>query len=148
MGELAQPLLAIEEQPKECRLEEEREHAFHRQRLPDHATSRSRKMRPIGAELEFHRNPSHDSQHKVDSEYLRPEPGGLVVVLVVLPECHRLQKDDQRCKTHCELGKQVVICDRECKMKAMYEVCAIHGMPRGDNAILALFQGLRGHSRT
>src|SRR5438309_8153843 len=59
-------------------LQEEGEHAFHRQRLSDDATGVFGKVRPIRSELEFHRNSGHDADREIQSENLGPKSDGLV----------------------------------------------------------------------
>ena len=57
----AQALLAVQEQAQEGRLQKEGEHAFHGQCLADHASGKTREVRPVRAELKFHRNSGHDA---------------------------------------------------------------------------------------
>ena len=61
-------LFAKQEQPQEGRLEEERKHAFHGQRLADHTAGGPRELRPIGAELKLHGNSGDHTHNEVDPE--------------------------------------------------------------------------------
>ena len=51
-------------------------------------------MGPVGAELKFHRDAGHHSQHEVDAEYARPEPGCLVVDLLFAAQTQSLEDYD------------------------------------------------------
>ena len=115
----AQPLLAVEEQPEEGRFQKEGEAAFHGQGLSDDAAGEAREMRPVGAELEFHRDSGHHADDEVDAENLRPEAGGPVVALVVGLERQSFQNHDQRRQSHGQLRKQVVIGHRERELQAV-----------------------------
>ena len=75
----AEPLLAEEEQAEERRLGEEGEHALHRQRLADDAAGVAGEARPVGAELELHRDAGDDADGEVEPEDARPEAGDVVV---------------------------------------------------------------------
>ena len=68
----AQPLFAKQEQAQETRFQEEREHAFHGQRLADHAAGGPGEPRPVRAELEFHGDAGHHAHGEVDGEDLAP----------------------------------------------------------------------------
>ena len=122
----AQALLAIKEKPEECRLQKEREAAFHGQRLPDHPAGEAREVRPVGAELKFHRNASHHADDEIDAEDFCPEAGGLIVALVARLERDGFQDHDQRRQSHGQLREQVVIRDRKGKLQAVDQECAIH----------------------
>ena len=50
--------------PRKRRLEEEREHALHRERVPDDAAGVPREARPVGAELELHRDAGDDADRR------------------------------------------------------------------------------------
>ena len=121
-----QSLLAIQEQSEKRRFQEEGEHAFHGERLADDSTGKAREVRPVRPELKFHRNAGHHANHEVDPENARPEPGGLVISLVVAPEGKRLQHHDQGRQPHRELRKQVVKSDGEGEVQAVNQKCAIH----------------------
>src|SRR5579863_5538073 len=69
----AEAFLAVEEESQECRLEKESEHAFHGQSLPDHPSGKTREVRPVRAELEFHGDAGDDAKKEVDAEDPRPE---------------------------------------------------------------------------
>src|SRR5580692_3925735 len=84
-------------------------------------------MRPVSAELKFHRNARHHSEHEVDAKNARPEPRRLVVDFIIAAQPQRLQHHNQWCKSHGELWKQVVKGDREGKVQAVNQERAIHG---------------------
>src|SRR5271157_3482682 len=126
MHSFAEPLLAVEEQPQERRLQEEGETAFHGQGLSDDAASKAGEMRPVGAELEFHRDSGYYANDKVDTENLRPEAGSPVITLVVCLERQSLQNHDQRRQSHRQLREQVVIGHSERELQAVDQECAIH----------------------
>src|SRR3974390_3358555 len=90
-------------------------------------------MRPVGAELEFHRNAGHDAEHEVNAEDSSPEAGALVIHRVVTSQCNRLEHHDEQGQAHGQLWKQVVEggCKREAE--AVYNKCAIH-MPLVGNS--------------
>ena len=119
MHPLAQPLFAVEEQPEEGRFQEEGEAAFHGQGLSDDAAGEAREVRPVSAELEFHRYAGHHADDEVDAENLCPEAGGLVVAFIVGFERQGFQDHDQRRQSHGQLWKQVVIGHRERELQAV-----------------------------
>src|SRR5580700_7297729 len=69
----AQPFLAPDHCPDHGTFQEEGEHAFHGQRLPDEITGKFGETRPVGAELKFHRDAGNDTDGKVDAKNPRPE---------------------------------------------------------------------------
>ena len=90
--DLAQPLLAEQEQPQESSTPGRR-----RTSPPSPASARSRrpplrKSRPVGAELEFHRDSGDDAEREVDAENPRPEARRAIVVLVVGAQRQRLRR--------------------------------------------------------
>ena len=89
-------------------------------------------MRPVSAELKFHRDTRNYSHHKVDPENARPEPGCLVIAFVIVTQRHGLEIDDQRCDAHRQLREQVMEGDGKGKVQAVNQQCAIHesGSPR------------------
>src|SRR3954466_8267687 len=74
----SEPFLAEDQGADERALQEEREHAFHGQRLANDTAGILRKVGPVRSELEFHRNPRDHTDGKIKSEYLGPKPDGLV----------------------------------------------------------------------
>ena len=90
-----------------------------REGLADHAPGKARKVRPVRAELKFHRDPGNDSKHEVDTKDPGPETRGLMVSLVVAAKTKGLEHYDERREPHRELGKEVVKGDSEGKMQAM-----------------------------
>ena len=105
VGARAELLLSIEKETQERRFQEEREHAFHGQRLANHAASKAREMGPVSAELEFHGNAGYHAEHEVDAEDARPEACRLVISLIVAPETQALEHHDEWRQSHGELGK-------------------------------------------
>ena len=81
--------LAKKKKSQKCGLEKKRKNAFHGEGLSDHSTGSSRELRPVSAELKFHRDSRYDSNQKINGEYLRPEAGGFVVALVLVPKSDR-----------------------------------------------------------
>ena len=71
--------------------------------VADHSTGDARKLRPVGAELKFHWNASDHADQKIDGEDSGPEPGGLVIALILVADRNRLQHDDQQRQPHGEL---------------------------------------------
>ena len=76
----ADALLAEEEDAEEGGFGEEGEDAFHEQRLADHRPGELRESRPVGAELELHRDAGDDPGGEGDREDPRPEAGGVAVL--------------------------------------------------------------------
>src|SRR5579864_2453994 len=126
MAARAEPFLAIQKQSEESRFKEEREHAFHRECLPDDSSGKAREVRPVRAELEFHRDSSHHSENKIDSEDPRPEAGGPVIGLVVASQSDRLQHHNQWRQPHGQLRKKIMKGDGECEVKAVNKKSTIH----------------------
>ena len=113
----SQLLFAEEKQTQETRLQEERKHALHRQRLADNAAGGLRKARPIGAELEFHGDAGDHAHGEVDGEDSRPEARRAIVVFVARAQRQRLQHYQQQRQSHGQLRKDVVEGDGESEMQ-------------------------------
>ena len=126
MADAPQLLFAEEEQAEECRFQKEGEDAFHGEGLSDHAAGGARKLRPVGAELEFHGNTGDHTESKVDAEDFCPEARGAIVVLITGAQGHGLQNDDEQGKAHGELREEIVERDREGEMKPMHVKGRIH----------------------
>src|SRR5438132_3230237 len=109
----AESFLAPDQRTDKRALQEEREHPFHRQRLTDDATSVFRKVRPVRSELEFHRNAGHDADREIQSENFRPKSDGLVVFFITSPERAPFPTTQEPRQPPGELGKEIVIDDRE-----------------------------------
>src|SRR5437899_5562685 len=90
-----QAFFAVQKQPQERRLQEERKSAFHGQRLADDASGKARELRPIGAELKFHGDAGDDTQRKVDAENPRPEARRFIVGFVPSADSEGLKRDNQ-----------------------------------------------------
>jgi len=101
------------------KLEEEGEHSLHRERLADHTAGKRGEARPVGAELEFHRDAGNDTNCEIDGENLCPEAGRSVVTLIVLPQGDPLEHNDEQAKSHRELREEVVKRDGECKLQTV-----------------------------
>ncbi len=134
----AQPLLAVEKQPEEGRFQEEGETAFHGQRLSDDAAGEAREVRPVGAELKFHRNSGHHADDKVDAERSSPRSGPPGRSFVVGLDRQRFQNHDQRRQSHRQLREQVVVGHRESELQAVDQECAIHAWTSVRSAVPAL----------
>src|SRR6266498_4762428 len=119
-------LFTEEKQTQEGRLEKESEDTFHCQGGSNDAAGVLRKLGPIGPKLELHGNSGDNPEEKVYGKDFRPEPCGSIIRFVLFPKCQRLENDDQRCKSHRQLRKEIVIGDGEGKVQAMYDQCFIH----------------------
>src|SRR5262249_15244703 len=64
---------------------------------------RFRELRPVCAELKFHRNASDHADRKIDPERARPKARRLIVVLISSVQSFRLQVDDQKGQPHRKL---------------------------------------------
>jgi len=122
----AKALLPIEQESQAGGLQEEREDTFHGQGLPDDPTRCLRERRPIGAELELHRDACNHAHGKVDGEDVRPETRRPVVVRASCPERRRLQQHDEERQTNGELRKEVVVDDGQGKVQAVHVQCGVH----------------------
>src|SRR5581483_8173231 len=123
---LTEALPAVKKKSKECGLEKEGKHSFHCQRLADHAAGEPGKMRPVRAELEFHGDPSHHSQNKVNAENPGPEAGCVVVTAVIAANGYGLQDHDQQRQAHGELRKEVMESNGKGKVQTVNKQGAIH----------------------
>src|SRR5438132_9760510 len=86
MSVRSQSFFAPDQRTNERALQEEGEHAFHRQRLSDHATGVFGKVRPVRSELKLHRNAGDDADREIESEYLGPKPDSLIVFFITGPQ--------------------------------------------------------------
>src|SRR5271167_1681858 len=109
MNRWAKALLAPDKGANKRALQKEGEHPFHRERLPNHAARVAREVCPVGPELESHRNARNYSHGKIESEYLRPKPSGLVVLLFSGSIGIPFPVNNKPGKPHGELRKQVII---------------------------------------
>lgn len=119
VSEFREALLAEEEEAEEGRFEEESEDAFHSKRLADDPARASRELRPVGAELEFHRNAGHHAEQEVDGEDFRPEARGLIPALLPGTQSDELHGHHQQRQAHRELREQIVERDRESKVNTV-----------------------------
>ncbi len=119
MSPRAEPLLSVQEQAQEGGLQEEGEHAFHGQSLADHASGKAREVRPVRAELKFHGDAGHHTQHEVNAENPGPEARRLVISLIITAQAQRFKYNDERGQPHGELGEQIMEGDGKGEVKAM-----------------------------
>src|SRR6185503_16633802 len=92
---------------------------LHCQGLADHSSCSSREFRPIRTELEFQWNACDHANRKVDGEYLGPEAGTAVVVLVPCAERHGLENYQEQRQPHSQLRKNVMEGDREGELETV-----------------------------
>jgi len=123
-------LLTEQKQSQEARLQKKGKHAFHRQRLADHAACRFRKRRPVRSELKFHRNARDHAHSKVDPEDPPPKSRCAVVVLIARAQRFRLQIHKQQREAHRQLRKNVMKRDREREVQPVHIQCLFHASPR------------------
>ena len=71
------------------------------------------------SELKLHGNPGDDAEDKIDAKDAAPKPRSPVPFLVACFKGDGLEHHNKKSKAHGELGKQVVKCNGECKMKAV-----------------------------
>ena len=126
MAARAKPFFAVKKEAEECGLQEESEHAFHSERLTDHASGIAREVRPVRAKLKFHGNSSDHAQQEIDAENLRPETRRLIVDFILAAKAKGLEYNDQRRQTHGELREKIVESDGESEMNAMNKKSTIH----------------------
>ncbi len=105
----AQSLLTPDKRADERTFQKESEHAFHCQRLSDHAARISGKVRPVRSELKLHGNPGDDSHSKIESENLGPKPNGLIVLFIARPQGTPFPIHQKPRQSHSELRKEIVI---------------------------------------
>src|ERR1700677_2349555 len=115
------PLFAPDERADKCALHEKGEHAFHGQRLPDDRTRIAREVGPVGPELKFHRNAGDDTHGEIESENFGPKSSSHIVLLIPGAQRTPLPVNQKPGQPHGELGKQVVIRQREAELKATPE---------------------------
>ena len=113
MSELRETLFTEEEEAEEGRFEEEGEDAFHGEGLADDAASSARELRPVGAELELHRDAGDDAEQEVDREDLRPEARCLVPAVIAGAQSDELHDHHQQRQAHGELREEIVVGDSE-----------------------------------
>src|SRR6266481_6360605 len=111
-------LLAPDKHADERTFQEESEHAFHCQRLSDHAAGIAGKVRPVRSELKLHGNSGDDSHGKIESENLGPKPNGLVVLFIIRLQGTPFPIHQKPRQSHSELRKEVVIGQREGELQA------------------------------
>src|SRR5881398_3247279 len=109
MSARSESFLTPDQRTNERALQEEGEHAFHRQRLSDDATGVFGKIRPVRSELELHRNAGHDTDRKIESENLGPEPNRPIVFFVPSSKGAPFPVNDEPREPHRELREQVVV---------------------------------------
>src|SRR5438876_6747101 len=102
----SEPFLAPDQCADERALQEEREHPFHRQRLSDHGAGVFGKIRPVRSELELHRNAGHDTDRKIESENLGPEPNRPIVFFVPSSKGAPFPVNDEPREPHRERSEE------------------------------------------
>src|SRR6266436_8292225 len=113
MATRSEPFLAPDQRADKRALQEEREHAFHRQRLSDYAAGVFGEVRPVRSELELHRNAGDDADREIQSKDLGPKPDRLIVFFVPSSKGAPFPVNEKPSQPHRELWEQVVINDRE-----------------------------------
>ena len=121
-----EPLLAPDQRAHERALEQEGKHPFHREGLSDDATRVLGEIRPIRPELEFHRDACDYADGEVQSKDLRPETGRGSVALVTGPERAPFPVDEEPGQSHRQLGKEIVVGDREGELKPVPQGRVVH----------------------
>src|SRR5438067_10933554 len=109
MSARSEPFFAPAQCADERALQEEGEHAFHRQRLSDDATGVFGKVCPIRSELELHRNSGDDADREIQSENLGPKPDGLTVFIIARAERAPSPLNDESRTSHRELQQALRI---------------------------------------
>jgi hypothetical protein len=110
--------LAPDQRADKCALQKERKHPFHRQRLPDHASRKTREVGPVRAELKFHRNARHHAHGKIQTENSRPKTQGLIVLFVTRAQGHPLPPHQKPREPHGELRKEIMVRDCESELES------------------------------
>src|SRR5579884_645719 len=126
MAHGAEAFFTKKKQSKKSRFQEKRKYAFHYQWRANHASCDAGKLCPVCAELEFHWDSSDHTENKIDAKDFCPETRRLIINFIFRPQCHCLQHHNQQRQSHGELGKQVVECCCESKMKPVSQKSAIH----------------------
>ena len=111
---LGQLLPTEEKQTDEGRLEKESHEAFNRQRRAKHVADVLRVIRPVGAELELHRESGGDAEGEVNPEQLAPETGHVLVDLFAGHDIDRLHDDQQPGEAKRQRHKEKVV-ERRCR---------------------------------
>jgi hypothetical protein len=101
--------LAEQEDAEKRRLEEEGKGTFHGQGLRDDRAGPGREARPVGAELELHRDAGHHAHDEGDGKDARPEARRRVVALLAPDEVEGFQEHENECQAHGELGEEVMV---------------------------------------
>ncbi len=133
-----QPLLSEDQQREKGRLQEEGEESLHRQRVANDVPGVAREARPVGPELELHRDSGDDAEGEIEAEDPDPEPGGVVPALSPATQAEGLHHDDEKGQAHGQDGEQVVVDDRECELEAVPEESLAHHGRRSSPAVGAL----------
>src|SRR5215469_15708866 len=121
MGPWPKPFLAPDECSYEGALEKKCEHALHRQGLAYDRPGVLGEGRPISPELEFHRNSCDDPYREVESENPSPESRRPVIFFVPSPQSPPFPINQEPGQPHGQLGKKIMVSDREPEMNAMPE---------------------------
>ena len=111
----------IKQSAEKHRLEKERKHALHRERLTDNRTGVARKGRPVRSELKLHWNAGDDAGGKVDRKDLRPEVGNPRGLFIAFARRLPGVRSHERRKPHRSDRKEVMEHDREGKLQPIDE---------------------------
>src|SRR5262249_19217644 len=116
---LSQPALSENQQRQESRLQQESQDDLYCEGVGDDVDGEARKLRPVRAEMEFHRNPRNHADGEVDPEDADPEPRGVVPALPPGPEPQGFHHHDQQGQPHRQDREEVVVDDGERELEAM-----------------------------
>jgi len=108
-----QAFLAEEKETEECGLKKEGEDPFHGEWHANDAPRTAGKLRPVGAELEFHWNPGNHAEDEIDGEDLCPKPGAYVISFIAVFKRKSFEDNDEQRQPHYELRKQIMKSDGE-----------------------------------
>ena len=93
-------------------------------------------VRPVRPELELHRDAGDYADGEVQSKDLRPETRRGSVALVTGPERAPFPVDEEPGQSHRQLGKEIVVGDREGELKPVPQSGIVHhdfAAPAGPN---------------
>ena len=106
---LGQALPAEHHETDERRLHEESHQAFDRERRAEGVADEARVVRPVGPELELHRQAGGDTQREVDQEQPAPEMGHPAVDVASGGDVDRLHRREHEGKAERQRNEQEMI---------------------------------------
>jgi len=130
----AQPFLAPDHCPDQGTFQEEGEHAFHGQRLPDEITGEFGETRPVCAELKFHRYTGNDTDRKVDAKNARPKARCIAKSFVTGTQVSPFKIYNDPRQSHRELGKEIMIGDSKRELEPAPKKCVFHKVENLDRS--------------